>query len=793
MFDDAEDFDIEDEWEYPYRQCMAAGIRVIPLNPIVNGRCGCGNPDCEAPGKHPVFSNWQNTPVWDDQQIEMMRLYNHQLYPAYGVLVDKGLLVVDVDQRNGGVESFRRLCDDLGVEFDQVAGYSVQTGSGGASAHYYFRSEKVTGKLYQSRPDYPGIDFKSSGFVVGWGSPHISGFEYERIKGYPEDITEAPQALIDLLTHKGQFSGVNGGVVVEVSDNELKEVASFISVDALDYHGWVEVGMAFHHTTGGSEYGLELWDALSLDTDPDRYKDGVCARKWHTFGKSGSSVTMATLIFHARQGGYVDSVIIGNVDSFDEIAGAVNQENAEDYAENLSIVTRSAGINRRAMPGYAGEVYRWINSQCRFPREEITIGATMYALSCIGGMRHVDERDSMGLNVMIFNVAATGTGKEAVGQAVTRLMLAAAVIGAQHGKFKSEQEIKRNLFRNQSGFYSIDELGIELRKIDNAGKKGGAAYLEGIIGEVMSIYTKSIGILPVTGDEKETIKESIRAEIAGINKRIEKKGETPELAAKIDELTRGLVAADEGLKDPYLCVMGSTTPSTFDGCINHESANSGFISRAVIFREVETNPRWKPNFKKPELPFAMAMKMSSLYGGGETIEAGSRVQVRGNKHSITTSAEADQLLDESMNFFWLLGEKHKEKTGLEGITRRGNEIVLKFSLILAMADGGMRTTEHVLYAFALARADLELKIEYAYASINEDSIELAGDAKLVKLMSKLSLEVEMPRGQVNKMMRCSTKAEVDAMIVKLETGGKIVVTESMSANNALTKYVRRIS
>jgi len=58
-----------------------------------------------------------------------------QFDTGYGVLC-RGLLVVDVDARNGGVESYNRLVVD--VPEVMAAGLIVETGSGGGSKHLYF-------------------------------------------------------------------------------------------------------------------------------------------------------------------------------------------------------------------------------------------------------------------------------------------------------------------------------------------------------------------------------------------------------------------------------------------------------------------------------------------------------------------------------------------------------------------------------------------------------------------------------------------------------------------------------
>lgn len=753
---------MEDEEELMYRQYMLAGIRVIPLHKMVKTNdsivCACDNPECDQPGKHPVANGWQKVPFWDDEQIEFMRSFKGELYPAFGALIDNGLLVVDIDERNGGAESLDRIEAKLGLKLKEVSGFSVQSGSGGKSAHYYFRQAGEPKRLRQSLNDYPGIDFKSSGFVVGCGSPHASGNEYEKLKGWPEDIGEPPAELIEMLGQSERLNVVVDGVTRDIELDELREVVSYIDPSKLSYEEWIYSGMAIHFETSGSDEGLSIWDAMS-QKDADRYNDGECDRRWHGFGKSPDPVKYGTLVAMARRFGYVEPV------TFDAAEFEAVEEGKEtETAEALGVVKLSEGLRPWDMPGFAGQLYKWIDGQCRYPRASIAAGATLYALSCIGGMRHEDERDRMALNMMIFNVAGTGTGKDAINQAVTDLFSRIGIVSAMHGKIKSEQEIYRNLLRNQGAFYNIDEMGIFLDKLSQAAKGGGATYLTAVIGALMEIYTKANGILAVTGDLKEEIKESLLAGLAKINASIDKGRITEEKAApQIEALKKELQDADEGIKEPFLALMGTTTPETFDGSMTEENAKNGFIARALILREQENNPRWKPGFKPAEMGMMMLSRLNILYWGGNTHGSIERVGFMGDKKKkITTNAEADHALNEVYEYFWLQGESHKNKTGLEGITRRGWEMCSKISLILAMADGGVRTLDHVAYGFALAKADVALKIEYAY-SANEE----AQDAAAVRLLSRLSFDEAMTRGQVNRILRSNTKgtqALVDALV-----------------------------
>src|SRR5690606_23307108 len=88
-----------------------------------------------------------------------------------GVALGASDLVVDVDPRNGGNESWERLKKDRGEDF---SGYpTVRTGSGGL--HVYMRLPEGTGRLKGNlgRDGYPGIDLKFvGGQVVAPGSIH---------------------------------------------------------------------------------------------------------------------------------------------------------------------------------------------------------------------------------------------------------------------------------------------------------------------------------------------------------------------------------------------------------------------------------------------------------------------------------------------------------------------------------------------------------------------------------------------------------------------------------------------
>ena len=81
--------------------------------------------------------------------------------------------------------------------------------------------------------------------------------------------------------------------------SDLEQALDYIDPSALDYSGWVSVGMALH------ESGLtcELWDSWSR-RDPARYHEGECASKWKGFGNGMERVHSGTVVAMARANGW---------------------------------------------------------------------------------------------------------------------------------------------------------------------------------------------------------------------------------------------------------------------------------------------------------------------------------------------------------------------------------------------------------------------------------------------------------------------------------------------------------
>lgn len=725
-----------------------SGFRVFGLHPIKDGHCTCDKgEDCTAAGKHPVATSWQHTPDWSDEQIECME-ESGQFDTGYGVLCE-GYLIVDVDARNGGMESYAQLCDDCPEVTG--AGMIVNTGSGGGSKHLYFKAPAGTALVTHLR-DYPGIDFKSSGFVVGPGSQHASGGVYSVAFGSPDDVDSAPQALLDALKKPDTFRADVRGAPADVSSSDIASMLAHVDPDC-DHDIWIRCGMAVHDATQGT--GFDLWDRWSKDGSKYPGRDAL-ERRWHSFGKSTSPTTLGTLWHYAEEGGWSQPV------TFDDDTTWETPELSLDVSD----------IDLLRPPGLVGELTDWINGNCRFPRERLAVAAALTTMGNVAGLRSIDKLDGVTMNLFTFCVAGSGTGKEAVLQSATEIHRAAGIHLAVHGSIKSEQEIIRNLTRHQAAFYLIDELGFLLGKIKNAQQKGSAAYLEAIPGALMSAYSKADGYLLLTGDTKEEVRKELARELAQSRKAVaENEDRTGAIAARIPSIERALDHVDNGLERPFLSVMGMTTPVTFDHLVTAEAASNGFIGRAIIMVEPETNPRPRRGYKgKTPLPQQLAMRLSAIASGGSAGGRCTRVEHYGPRHEVPTADDAREFLHMAQEWFLDYAEQHKELSGLEAIPRRSYEMCSKISAVLAVGDG-LRTLEHVRWGFAMAKADCDAKLRLAYANENDKSNP--GSALAARVLGLLGTDTGCTVAYLANRTR-RKKSDIEKAIKALEKNGEVV-------------------
>lgn len=417
-------------------------------------------------------------------------------------------------------------------------------------------------------------------------------------------------------------------------------------------------------------------------------------------------------------------------------------------------------------PGLVGEVAQYINSQSRYPRENLAVISAIVAIGNIGGLYYRIRDSKLTSNLFAFCVAGSATGKEAILQATNDIHIEAGLAAAIHGSIKSEQEIMRNLIRHQAAFYIIDELGIFMRKLNMSHKSGGASYLQGVIGTLMAAYSKGNGNMLLSGDVKEEIKADLNREYASLNKRADDGQQG--LEARMEAIVVTLNNIDNGLKNPFLSMIGFSTPSTFNECVSFEQVTSGFIGRSLIINEPDTNPKRKKGFIAPDMPQSLIDKIQSLVVTGDYDSSNKRIQAGSQYKYITTTPEAQQALEDAADWFEDEADKHTERTGFEAVVRRGYEMVEKISFILSIGSTE-RGLEDVEWANEYVRRDIEYKTLLAYSNVKEKSSPI--ESMAAKVLCSIDIK-GTTIGQIANRYRVKKKLVEDA-VNYLDRKGKI--------------------
>jgi len=184
----------------------ALGFPVFPIHSIRNGKCTCEKTDCGSPGKHPRTPNGFKDATTDENKIRAW----WETWPSanIGLATGKvsGVVVLDVDAKNGGIENL----DLLQEKYGPLPGTLIsQTGGGGL--HYYFRYPEGGLKCSAGKLAV-GIDIRGDGgYVVAPPSNHISGHEYVWQDDEPGEIEIAamPQWIIDGLKKPAEPTAQN--------------------------------------------------------------------------------------------------------------------------------------------------------------------------------------------------------------------------------------------------------------------------------------------------------------------------------------------------------------------------------------------------------------------------------------------------------------------------------------------------------------------------------------------------------------------------------------------------------
>lgn len=752
---------------------VRAGMRLFPLHRFRQGKCECGHSNCTAVGKHPARVDWVKSPIIDEAVLDTW--LDGDLMPPYmglGWALDAGHIVIDVDPRNGGNESFAALQADIGIDLIDACSAVVRTGGGGW--HLYFA--KPDADLAWKMPDkYHGIDIKQGGgFVVIPGSEHASGSDYQWhsfAKSSIDQLVTLPESLAKLLARakvqrqEGDYS--------DVGADEIRHMLEYLNPD-MAHSDWIKVGMAIHRGTNGG--GFDLWDEWSVRGE--KYKASEMAHRWKSFDRHvASSVTIASLISMATDAGWVQ------VDHFDfemteaEIAFMNSFDQWGKKKESTKVekpkVTDFEFVDLHQPPGMMNALYRHILNCSRYENRNMALAATLtVASNIIGRGMYLSHNPGITANLILLVVAASSTGKDSMITGSREILTYAGIGKACYGRIKSDKDLMDAFADHQYANYLIDEFGIFLERVSNS-KKSGAHYLEGVVGTIMDVFTKCNAVFATDRSRREDITAHLANEITKAEKNCEQhggsknpKGEIYAEKAAYLKKVMGEFLDNGGLKNPWLSMFTTATPSTMKDAFTQSSVESGFLSRALVFFEHEENPRAKPDFiRAPALPMPLEMRLLAKKFCMPEMTAG-RIDDYGDRTAIGIDDDAADYLKRLDSYLYEWSEALKAK-GMTPLGRRANEMINKICLIIAGWNDTPVTMEIARYAAKLVWTDLETKIRKVEISSKSDSADTEDRKRAVILKILDVCQVPAAEGQI--VNRCkSPRNQKDSILSALK-------------------------
>jgi hypothetical protein len=167
---------------------IARGLGVLPLHTPMGNVCSCWKGgDCRSVGKHPRLDEWKRYQERRPTELEVRGWWARWPDANIGIITGmvSGLAVLDIDPRNGGLDTLADL-DAYGAVMPEDNPL-VETGSPGL--HHYFA---LDAPLPKAAP-FLGIELQADGgLVVAPPSFHRSGRRYAWLRDLASALPPLP-------------------------------------------------------------------------------------------------------------------------------------------------------------------------------------------------------------------------------------------------------------------------------------------------------------------------------------------------------------------------------------------------------------------------------------------------------------------------------------------------------------------------------------------------------------------------------------------------------------------------
>ena len=330
-------------------------------NTIIDQYLSSGKNLMPLDGKIPR-TGWRNTIYPRD------KLFSHN--DNIGWQISNKDLVIDIDPRNGGVESFKKLEKQLKIKLD----YTVKTPRGGHHIYLKIPENYVGLSFKKTLKEFPGIDFLTEGSYCLICDCKTKDGKYiwvdDLFGGFVQ--SDAPEEVLKLINFEsnvtitgedlGDFNGIVGG-----TSSNWPEDKVLVMLDKLDpsmkNDEWVKVGMALHDWDPIK--GKELWEEWSQAGD--NYEEGQTDKRWKSF-KIGHGVTLGTISYMVKEVAYDEES-----EKVNEIINKIKCSNEKEIEFDLFPKIRKLGFSKMAIEKIAKAIQDRFKelTKARMPISEI--------------------------------------------------------------------------------------------------------------------------------------------------------------------------------------------------------------------------------------------------------------------------------------------------------------------------------------------------------------------------------------------------------------------------------------
>jgi hypothetical protein len=309
---------------------------------------------------------------------------------------------------------------------------------------------------------------------------------------------------------------------IDYNDVELHEAEKMLSfVDSnCARDEWVQIGMALRDEFGDA--ACYLWHSWSSKSTKYKHNDAQSA--WRSFG--GNGVTIATLVYFAKRGGYEREIL---------------STPKTGTKEKLSQPKKE----QKKIGGIVGAVSDWITSTAIVPQPTLSLAAAIAFVGLLKGHRVKNVVRGSRTNALVLSLAPTGGGKEHPQLAIDRLAVVCGLGGNMMGRPTSGAALLTGIQKAGGiALLAVDEMGRYMGNMNGAKSDGFQREIADYMVELFSCSNR-------TFRGRQYANEKERPQVV--------------------------------FEQPHFCCIGSTVPERFKASCTSAEVIDGFLNRWLVF------------------------------------------------------------------------------------------------------------------------------------------------------------------------------------------------------------------